>query len=390
MIRALAFSRWPFLAVALLAGAGACAKPLDIVGTHIDLPFAFDIQHSTEELSDRGGGFASMQQVQIVVTDGPAKGEKMSVFTVYVLPKNADASAMQKEQQALNDKADKEPGVRSSSSIEIDGFDFHFIDGPIKDKTYPEAIQIAGLLGTSALHIEVLAEDTRPLTPPLAAAIKAIHPDYGVLLKGKSLMDGESAVSVHDHLLQTPLGNVTLDADVVGKLSDSLVQHDSTGQVGFRHRTFDLFESGLKNSQGIRITMGCGKLGALMPDDYRKFLDMSTELENPDASQRPSDVKTRPGGTLLGLAAESTTANGLAVDPWHLIHNGVERWAARKDDLWYMVTATRGVKASPLLDAIMKQLASAPTVCQLDLPLGMPASAASAPAASPAATSATH
>jgi hypothetical protein len=348
----------------LLASPLAWAKPLEILGARVDLPFDYQVVDTTEHIQS-SYGLSTSQVFEIQVNSGDAKGQTLVVDALYYSPSNLDAGAMQSFLRSEAEKAAVEPGVRSVLPIQIDGFGFNFVDGPIKSKKYPQRMAMAGVVNGAAYTLKIGASDVRAMSPQLAERMKAMHLDYASLLKARSRFDEEARQASKNHVLESPIGSLQLDSDVSARLVDSFVKRNATGNPVFRRRSFGLYKTGFWTIQNLLIAAGCGKQDTVDLDSYGKFVHMTEEQANEDVKKRYTDVVGPVPGTLLGLTAETSTATGPQINPMR--HTGVHRWAAKQDDTMYMVSIER-LNGSPVENALVKQFSADKPVCRLDLP----------------------
>ena len=359
----------------LLALPGARAAPLDILGTRIDLPFDFEVADSSETLLHSRTGVTASQVVRIKPLDGAAGDERLVFAASYFSPHHPDARALAAELPRVASRAASQPGVRSSSTLRIDGSEFNVVAGTSKDKAFPQAIRWFGVVGDAVYSVQISAADAHRLGPPLTARIGAIGFDRATLEKTRARMDAESSVALREERMQTPIGDVTVPRDARFKLIESFLARNGAGEPVFRRRTFGFLELDDQASQTMRfpqifsIVLGCGKQGALAPDDFDQFLQMTEERANHESGQLYSDFRIGGTQTLLGLASQTSRASGRSVDTWHLRHLDVRRWAAKKDGDWFMIAVNR-FNGGPIENAMLAQLSTAPAVCRLDLPLG--------------------
>ena len=373
------------LFAALVSGSGY-AKPISVLGTSVDLPFDYEVVKSIDSISFFPNGFATTQRIDIKPIDGPSKGEEIAVSARYFAADHPDAKAMNADQRRLEGRLRAEPGVRSASATKVDGFDFEFAEATTPDRTHPQSMLLTGVADGLAYQLAIAARNVRPLTPGLAERIKAIHLDLAALRKNRLQFEGEGVRSVANSALETPLGNVSVPANVEMTLLTSLAVRNAVGEPQFRRRTFGLVKPYFGSAQLDKlpqlfvVDMGCGKQGALESDDYDAFVRMSAEQALEDPYRKFTDVRMRDPETLLGLPAQVSTASGQAVDSWRLHHADVRRWAAKKDGDWFMVDVVR-YNGAPIEKAMIRQLVSAPAICRLDLPFGSDEAPTNAPPA---------
>ncbi len=345
----------------------AQAKTAEALGVRIDLPFEYTLLRK-EEGRSMGRTLSVSQRHELEVSDATGKKQKVMLVAVYIAPERISNASMEAAADKDATEAAGKPGVRQSSTFKNDGFPFHFIDGPIENKSYPQRMSISGVVNGALYRFAVLAPDTSLLTSELAQRIKAIDLDYADLLKVKSGFEEEARLAVQDNQLDTPLSRLQLDKGTQARLSYSYLSTDGSGAPVARMRNFSLFKAGFWALQSLQLSIGCGREKGLGGEhDIRDFLLMTSEREEQDKSERYTQVSMPEATTMLGLPAETTTAKGPKVNA--LRSTGVHRWLVRHDGDFFQIGIER-LNGSPVEKLLMTQLQSAAPMCQLGLQFG--------------------
>lgn len=367
------------LAGAWLVAGGAQAAPIELLGTRLELPFGYQVQHVRESFS-QGYGLRAERIYELLVTDGEAKGGTVQVDASYYSPDRIDAGVVQGWLRADAEKAAADKDNRAVQPLQIDGFGFTFVDGALKSGDYPQRMLVNGAVNGAVYRVGVYAKDTKPLSPALAASLKALRIDYPALLRVRSDFDTEATASVSPAGMVTPLGLLSLPHGVSARLSSSFVERDGNGKPGFRRRNFSLHKTGFWTIQNLVLSVSCGDE---QPDAYANFIGMTSEQKDEDEKDRWTNVTPTQPARLAGLPAETATASGGQIG---IRHTDVTRWAAHAGGRFYGVQIER-LNGSPIETSLGKQLATAKPECLVGQPFGNPAQAnasASPPPAPPA------
>lgn len=352
----------------LAASAGAAdARGADLFGVEFEPPFEYVV----DRLEDRrgGGSVVSVGQSHRIRVAPAAGGEPRELVLVvtYTAPQGLSNSMMQEAFDENASEAAAKAGTRDSARFEIDGFAFHFIDGPLEDGDYPERMSIGGVVNGAVLRFSVMAKDAALLTPALAERLKATKLDYAELMRAKADFEAEAKLAVRENVLDTPLSRVELGSGVQARLAGSYLQSDGEGRPMFRSRTFGLFKSGFWTVQGLSLSVGCGERAAFGDDGPEGFLTLEEHLRGDDEDDRPKNVSAPQPSTLAGLQARLVTAKGGKVNPMR--RTDISRWLAEKDATVYRMEIER-LNGSPVEKDLIRQLQSADPMCQLGLQFG--------------------
>jgi hypothetical protein len=343
------------------------AKPVTAVGAQIDLPFEYTLLR-TEDGRSAGRMVSATQRQELEVRDAAGGKQKIVLVAVYVAPDHITNHLMEEVADKDASEAALKPGVRGSGDFKIDGFRFHFIDGPIKNEEYPQHMAISGVVNGALYRIAVLASDQRLLTPELALRMKAIRLDYAGLLKIKADFEEEARMAVQDNALDTPLSRLMLDKGTQARLSSSYLKTGGDGVPLFRSRTFGLFKAGMWTLQSLSLFIGCGREDSFEDEkEIRSFLLMTGEGEEEDKEDRYTQITSPTSATMLGLRAETATAKGGKVNAMR--STVVRRWLARNEGNVFNIGIER-LNGSPVEKLVVGQLESAPPMCQLQLQFG--------------------
>lgn len=364
------------LAALCLFPALSQAGNLRVLGAGIELPFDYELV-DTQDASSNGILFSATQRKRIDVRDADGSRNELELTASYIVsmhPSNAameDAIAKSEAEQAAK------PGVRSSGSLEIDGFRFHFIDGPSGNRKYPFRMGVSGVVDGALYRFAILARDQRLLTEDLAERIKGIRIDHAALSKLRPAFEDEGKSAAKDGVLETPLGGIHVGTGIGAWLSNSTLVTDASGRPVFRIRGFSLYWAGWMSLRDRRLVLyvGCGREDAR--DDDGDFLAMNGD-DGEDEGKGKGEDKGEDGGryidvsdpmpaVLAGLPALTTTARSEKPVDFHHVSN--RRWQARKDGVLYQAGLKR-LNGSSIGESIGSQLETAPAACRLDLDYG--------------------
>ena len=343
------------------------AKPVTAIGAQVDLPFEYTLLR-TEDGRSVGRMVSATQRQELEVRDAAGDKQKIVLVAVYVAPDRITNRLMEEVADKDASEAALKPGVRGSGDFKIDGFRFHFIDGPIKNEKYPQHMAISGVVNGALYRIAVLASDQRLLTPELALRMKAVRLDYAGLLKIKADFEEEAHMAVQDNVLDTPLSRLMLDKGTQARLSSSYLKTGGDGTPIFRSRTFGLFKAGMWTMQSLALFVGCGREDSFEDEkEIRSFLLMASQDEEGDEEERYTQISNPAFTTMLGLRAETTTAKGARMNAMRSTE--VRRWMARSEGNVFNIGIER-LNGSPVEKLVVGQLESAPPMCQLQLQFG--------------------
>lgn len=352
------------LVAGLLAWPVHAAGP-DVFGLKVSLPFDY-VQAGTSEVRRAGRTFSLAQWHRIDVPD-PDGGQarKLQLVVTYIVPQGVSDTLMRETLDNSIDENAAKPGVRASTAFVIDDFRFHFIDGPVENRRYPERMTISGVVNGAMLHLSVQSEDASLLTPELATSLRAARLDYPGLMKARPEFEAESRMAVLDDTLDTPLSRLTLDRGIGARLTASYIKRDAAGQPVFRYRSFGLFKSGFWTMQGLALMVGCGSTSAFDDEDAGAFLDLSTDEDSTaDPDDWPTRVSPPQPAVLAGLPARMVTAKGGKIAPAR--RTDLRRWQAMNDGFVYQAEIER-INGSPVEKQLLQQLEGAEPMCQLGL-----------------------
>lgn len=360
--------RWVMLALALLAGREAsAAAALDLLGTRVELPFEYKVLNVRDGYRTNYGLMAS-KGYEIEATGSDGRARKFLLESVYFVPDRVEAGVVQNFAREEAEKAAAETDVREVLPLQVDGFGFHFIDGPNKSEKYPQRMTMLGVINGASWRLHVLATDADLLTPDLAKALKGVKLDYAALLRAKGDFDAEAKLAVReDQWIDTPIERLTVGRGENARLTQSQRITDAAGNPVFRRRTFNLFKAGFMTMQYLAVSVGCGVEDSVEDDAYADYLAMTEERKDEKEDKRYTMYAGPTPGVLAGLPAETASANGPRFNPMR--HTKVNRWVARKDGDLYQVHIER-LNGSPIERSLVKQLESATARCQSGLQFG--------------------
>jgi hypothetical protein len=351
------------IALCLLPALGR-AENASIIGTSIDLPFGYALV-GTQQSSSNGSLFSAAEWKRIEVEDADGKKHRMQLVATYVSAERLSNTAMEDIAEKASVEQAAKPGVRSSTSLDVDGFPFHFIAGPADNKQYPQRMTMSGVINGALYQFSVMADDGSLLTEELARRIKAIGIDYAELLKLRPSFEEESRRAVMDGVLDTPLNRIQLDPGTQARLSSSVLTTDASGTPVFRVRGFGLFKAGFWTIQNLSVYVGCGSEEVDSLGTDADFLAMG---DNDDEDgERYIDVSAPEPAILAGLPARTATARGSK--PIGMRRTSIRRWEAKKDGTVFQAGLVR-LNGSPIEKLIGKQLEAGPARCQLGLNYG--------------------
>lgn len=368
MSRGYRIAAYAALAGAWLVAAGAQATPIELLGTRLELPFGYQVQHVHDNCT-KAYGLRAERTYDLLVTEGDAKGSIIQVDSSYYAPERAQAADVEKWMRADAEKTAADKDTRLVQPLQIDGFGFSFVDGAVKAGDYPQRMLVVGAVNGAVYRVGVFAKDTRALTPALAASLKAVRLDYPALLRVRSDFDAEASLASAGDRMVSPIGDLSLPHGVSARLSSSYVERDGKGEVDYRRRGFALHKTGLWTIQDLVLSVSCGREEA---EAYAKFIGMTEERSEDDEKHRYTDVSTPQPARLAGLPGETATATGGAVG---FRHTDIARWVAHAGGNLYAVQIER-LNGSPIEGSLSRQLAAAKPECQLDLPFAAAAQTA--------------
>ena len=340
------------------------AESTHVMGASIELPFEYTLV-GTQESSSSGMLFSATQWKRIEATGKDGKKHQLQLVASYSASERLSNTAMEDIAEKASVEQAAKPGVRSSTSLEVDGFPFHFIEGPADNKRYPQRMSMSGVINGALYQFSILADDRSLLTDELAKRIKAIGIDYAQLLKLRPAFEEESKAAVVDGVLDTPLNRIRLDASTRARLSSSVLMTDATGTPLFRVRGFGLFKAGFWTMQSLALFVGCGSEEAYSRVNEGSFLAMDDG--NPEDEEHYVAVSAPEGAILAGLPAQTTTARGSKAIG--LRRTSIRRWQAKKDGTLFQAGLVR-LNGSPIEKLIGTQLEAGPATCQLGLNYG--------------------
>ena len=351
--------------LALLLGQPALAGEVKILGAQLQLPYEYQLLKSTEHFSS-GYGLSTMETRIIEITSGEFQGQTIEIDASYYTPSRVDAGTVQGWMRTEAEKAAAEAGMRSVVPVQIDGFGFNFIDGPSRSKEYPQRMSVSGAVNGAVYRLTVFAKDAKLLSAQLAQQMKGLRLDYASLLKAKGRFDEEGKLAAKDNWLESPFGRLVVGSGVTPRLSGSYIHRNGAGEIIGRRRSFGLHKTGFWTIQNLVVSVSCSKEDAFA-DVYSDFLHMTAEKNDEDVEDRYTNVTAPRPAQLLGLPGETASATGPEFNALRNIQ--VNRWAAKKDGINYMLQVQR-VNGSPIENALVKQLENAAPACKLDLPFG--------------------
>ncbi|WP_345450207.1 hypothetical protein [Pseudoluteimonas lycopersici] len=341
------------------------AENTRVMGTSIDLPFEYALV-GTEDSSSNNALFSAVQWKRIEVTDKDGTKHRLQLVASYTSSDRLSNTAMEDVAEKASVEQAAKPGVRSSTSLEVDGFPFHFIEGPADNKQYPQRMSMSGVINGALYQFSIMAGDQGLLTEELAKRVKAISIDYAQLLKLRPAFEEESKAAVVDGVLDTPLNRIRLDASTRARLSSSVRMTDAAGTPVFRVRGFSLFKAGFWTMQNLMVYVGCGSEEAYSRVNEGNFLAMNDGGDDED-DEHYVDVSVPESAILAGLPARTATARGgKAIG---LRRTSIRRWEAKKDGTLYQAGLIR-LNGSPIEKLIGTQLETGPATCQLGLNYG--------------------
>lgn len=351
------------LALCLLPGLGR-AENARIMGASIELPFDYTLV-GTQDASRNDMLFSATQWKRIEVTDKDGTKHRMQLVATYSASGRLSNTAMEEAAEKASLEQAAKPGVRSSTSLKVDGFPFHFIEGPAENKRYPQRMTMSGVINGALYQISVMGADGSLLNEELAKRLKAISIDYAQLLKLRPAFEEEAKAAVADGVLDTPLNRIRLDDSTRARLSSSVLMTDAAGTPVYRVRGFALFKAGFWTMQSMVVYVGCGSEEAYSRVDDGNFLAMNDGDDEDD--EHYVDVSAPEDAILAGLPARTATARGSKAIG--LRRTSIRRWEAKKDGVLYQAGLVR-LNGSPIEKLIGTQLAAGPAICQLGLNYG--------------------
>jgi hypothetical protein len=375
-------NRWTGAAAiaALVFSHGAAASGLKLLGTQLELPFEYKVISHSQGF-DSNYGLRAYDVYEIEVTAGDAKGQQLQINSDYYAPSRVEAGIVQSWVRGEAEKAAAKTDNRSVQPMEIDGFGFNFIDGPIDSKEYPQRMVVVGAINGAMYRLSAFAKETKPLSAPLADKLKAIRLDYADLLKFKSRFDAESSAATGNGWLETPVGRLQLGTGVSSNLLGTMVKRDASGQTVFRRRSFGMHKTGFWTIQNLALSVSCGKLDQ---DDYSDYIRMTSRKDDKDEKDRKdryTDVSAPQPAFLAGVAGLTASASGPLING--VRHSSINRWTSLQGDTMFLAQIER-LNGSPIESSLSKQLASATPECKLGLPFGAGELPTPAPPAPPA------
>ena len=365
------------IAALLLSAHDAAAGTLKLMGTQVDLPFDYTVVSHTEGF-ESNYGLRSYDSYELQIASGDAKGEKVTVGSEYYAPSRIEAGVVQNWVRGEAEKAAAKTDNRAVQPLEVDGFGFNFIDGPVESKEYPQRMALVGAINGAVFRVSVFAADAKPLTAPLATALKAIRVDYAGLLKLKGRFEDEGKAATSDGWMETPMGRLTLGSGVSSSLITSMSKHDGAGQPVFRRRSFGLHKTGFWTIQTLALSVSCGKDDPKQFDDY---MQMTAQLQDKDVKDRFSNVSAPIPARFASVQGQATTADGPQING--LRHSAVIRWGSRQNGTMFLAQVER-LNGSPIETALAEQLSAAAPQCRSELPFGAGSQSATTPPPPPA------
>jgi hypothetical protein len=351
------------LALCLLPGLGR-AENARVMGASIELPFDYTLV-GTQDMSGNDTFFSATQWKRIEVVDKDGTKHRLQLVASYSASSRLSNTAMEEAAEKASIEQAAKPGVRSSTSLKVDGFPFHFIEGPAENKRYPHRMTMSGVINGALYQFSVMAADGSLLDEDLAKRLKAISIDYAQLLKLRPAFEEEAKAAVADGVLDTPLNRIRLDASTRARLSSSMLMTDAAGTPVYRIRGFALFKAGFWTMQNLVVYVGCGSEEAYSRVEDGDFLAMNDGDGEDD--EHYVDVSAPGDAILAGLPARTATARGSKAIG--LRRTSIRRWEAKKDGVLYQAGLVR-LNGSPIEKLIATQLAAGPAICQLGLNYG--------------------
>ncbi len=345
----------------------AQAQASGLFGVGFEAPFEYTVRRIEDQR--RGPSAVSVAQWQHIEVTDPEGGppRRLMLGVSYMAPPGVSNAVMQEAFDESTSESASRPDTRDSARVEIDGFPFHFIDGPLDEGDYPQRMSISGVVNGAMLRLSVLATDTALLTPELAQRLKQMRPDYAGLLRAKADFEAEARLAVQDDQVDTPLSRVTLARGVQARLVGSYLQTDGSGRPLFRSRSFSLFKAGFWTMQGLSLTVGCGGRAAFDEEGPGAFLTMAARMRDKDEDDRPTNLSPAQPSTLAGLPAQLVTAKGARISPMR--RTDISRWQVERDDDVYQMEIER-FNGAPVEKDLIRQLQDASPMCQLGLQFG--------------------
>lgn len=361
---------------ALLFAQDVVAGNLKLMGTQVELPFDYKVSSHAEGF-ESNYGLRSYDTYELEITGGDAKGKKVTVGTEYYAPSRIEAGVVQNWVRGEAEKAAGKPDNRSVQPLEVDGFGFNFIDGPVDGKEYPQRMALVGAINGATFRVSVWATDVTPLSPQLASALKAVRIEYAGLLKLKARFEDEGKAATGEGWMETPLGRLQLASGVSSSLISSMTKRDGDGKPVFRRRSFGLHKTGFWTIQNLALSVSCGKDDAKDFDDY---LQMTAQQQDKDAKDRFTNVSVPIPALFASVQGQAATADGPLING--VRHSAVIRWGSRQNGSMFLAQVER-LNGSPIETSLAKQLSAAAPQCRSDLPFGASQLAGRAPSAPP-------
>lgn len=361
---------------AMLFACDAGAANLKLLGTQVELPFDYKVVSHSEGF-ESNYGLRSYDSYELEVAGGDAKGKKLIVGTEYYAPSRIEAGVVQNWVRGEAEKAAAKPDNRSVQPLEIDGFGFNFIDGPVDSKDYPQRMGLVGAINGASFRVSVWAADATPLSPQLAAALKAVKVDYASLLKLKGRFEDEGKGATGEGWMETPLGRLQLGSGVSSSLISSMSKRDGDGKPVFRRRSFGLHKTGFWTIQNLALSVSCGKDD---PKEFDDYLQMTAQQQDKDVKDRFTNVSMPIPALFASVQGQAATADGPLING--VRHSAVIRWGSRQNGSMFLAQVER-LNGSPIETALATQLSAAAPQCRSDLPFGASQLATAAPPALP-------
>lgn len=363
-----AFARTVLSTALLCAAAQAGAQPLKLLGATLDLPFDFKVRDSNEFASSGHRASRSVQAFEVEVTSGPHAGKVLLVQARYYAPERMPPETMTRVVREAAKTQGEKPGVRATRTLQVDGFDFHYMDGPVEStENRPQRMIVTGAVNGAIYSLSVFAPDADVLATGVGEQLQAPKLDYASLLQARARFDSEAKTAAADRALESPMGRLMLAGGIQARLVGSGVRRDAEGHPTYRSREFSLFKAGFWTLQSVVVSVGCGNDDA---NEYAKFVRMTDEVAETDEDERYVNPSLPEPARLAGLAGETASASGPTVSgTWR--RSSVTRLAARDSGRMYLTQVER-FNGSPIENALTKQLADASPTCHVDLPLGPP------------------
>jgi hypothetical protein len=350
----------------------AAAGTLKLLGTQVELPFEYKVLTHTEGF-ESNYGLRSYDSYELEIASGDARGRKVAVGTEYYAPSRIEAGVVQNWVRGEAEKAAAKAENRSVQPLEIDGFGFNLIDGPVDSKEYPQRMGLVGAINGALFRVSIFATDDKPLSPQLAGMLKAIRVDYAGLLKLKGRFEEEGKGATGDGWMETPLGRLQLGSGVSSTLITSSSKHDGAGQPLFRRRSFGLHKTGFWTIQNLALSVSCGKDD---PKEFDDYLQMTAQQQDKNAKDRFTNVSAPIPALFASLQGQAATADGPLING--VRHSAVIRWGSRQAGNMYLAQVER-LNGSPIETALAKQLAGAAAQCRTELPFGAASQLAGSP-----------